>query len=57
MMGGILCLVIGFAGIFLPVIPGIPLMLLGLHLLGIKMPFLDKHIAALKRWLEAKAAK
>ncbi len=57
MMGGVLCLVIGFAGIFLPVIPGIPLMLLGLHLLGIKMPFLDKHIAALKRWLEAKAAK
>lgn len=57
MMGGVLCLIIGFAGIFLPVIPGIPLMLLGLHLLGIKMPFLDRHISAFKRWLEAKAAK
>lgn len=57
MLGGVLCLIVGFAGIFLPVIPGIPLMLLGLHLLGIKMPFLDKHVAAFRRWLEAKAAK
>jgi uncharacterized protein YqgC (DUF456 family) len=32
-MLGLLCIIVGIAGIFLPIIPGIPLMLLGFHLL------------------------
>jgi len=49
MTGGVLCLVIGFAGIFLPIIPGIPLMLLGLHLLGVRMPFLTRIVDWVRR--------
>jgi uncharacterized membrane protein YbaN (DUF454 family) len=51
MTGGVLCLVIGFAGIFLPIIPGVPLMLLGLHLLGVRMPFLTRMVD----WVRQKA--
>ncbi len=53
-LAGALCLLAGVAGVVLPIIPGIPLILLGLHLIGVKMPFLDKHIASFRRWLEAR---
>lgn len=43
---GLICLVIGAIGIFLPIIPGVPLLLLGCALLGGKMiAHTTKHIA------------
>jgi uncharacterized membrane protein YbaN (DUF454 family) len=54
LLAGVLCLLVGFAGIFLPIIPGIPILLLGLHLIGVRLPFLDKWIQRLKTWLESK---
>ena len=53
-LAGTLCLLAGVAGVFLPIIPGIPLILLGLHLIGVKMPLLDRYLASFRRWLEAR---
>ncbi len=54
LLAGVVCVVVGVAGIFLPIIPGVPILLLGLHLIGVRLPFLDKWIQKLKTWLESK---
>ena len=55
--GGIVCIGVGLAGLVLPVIPGIPILLLGLHLMGVSIPILDRWTSRLRRWLEARTAK
>lgn len=54
LIAGVVCVIVGIAGIFLPIIPGVPILLLGLHLIGVRLPFLDKWIQRLKTWLESK---
>jgi uncharacterized membrane protein YbaN (DUF454 family) len=56
-VGGIVCIGVGLAGLVLPIIPGIPILLLGLHLMGVSIPILDRWIARIRRWLEARTAK
>jgi uncharacterized protein len=54
LIAGGVCVIVGVAGIFLPIIPGVPILLLGLHLIGVRLPFLDKWIQRFKTWLESK---
>ena len=57
MTGGIVCIGVGLAGLVLPIIPGIPILLLGLHLMGVSIPILDRWTARVRRWLETRTAK
>lgn len=45
---GVIAVLIGFAGVILPVIPGLWLMFFGLELLGVQILFFDKFITLLK---------
>lgn len=48
---GVACIVIGIAGVLLPVLPGIPFLALAYFLLVPEMPWLAKPIVgALRRW-------
>jgi len=54
LIAGAVCVLVGIAGIFLPIIPGVPILLLGLHLIGVRIPILDKWMQRFKTWLETK---
>jgi uncharacterized membrane protein YbaN (DUF454 family) len=51
LIAGVICVLVGVAGIFLPIIPGVPILLLGLHLIGVRMPWLDRWTQRLKHWI------
>ena len=54
LIAGVVCVVVGIAGTFLPIVPGVPILLLGLHLIGVRIPFLDKWMQRFKTWLKTK---
>jgi uncharacterized membrane protein YbaN (DUF454 family) len=52
-VGGILLIVVGLLGLVLPVIPGVPLLLAGVALLGQDHPLVRPALAWLRRRREA----
>jgi uncharacterized membrane protein YbaN (DUF454 family) len=49
-VAGIVLVVLGFLGLLLPVIPGIPLLVAGVALLGTGHPWVRPFIARLRWW-------
>jgi len=48
---GLLCILVGIAGVLLPVLPGVPFLVIAYLLLVPEFPWLGKPIvAALRRW-------
>jgi uncharacterized protein YqgC (DUF456 family) len=54
LLAGVACVFVGLAGLVLPIVPGIPILLLGLHLIGVRIPILDRQIQRFRNWLEAR---
>ena len=53
MGGGVLLIVVGLVGLVLPVIPGVPLLVAGVAVLGQDHPLVRPTLARLRRWREA----
>lgn len=54
---GVLLIVVGILGTLLPVIPGVPLLIAGVALIGPKHPLIRPYVERFERWREARAAK
>ena len=52
MMAGTILLVIGLAGLLLPILPGWLLIFVGLGLLGVKLPYVDRLAEHARDWLK-----
>jgi uncharacterized protein len=48
--GGLILIAAGLLGVILPIIPGVPLLLAGLAILGVDHPVLRPVTASLRRW-------
>jgi hypothetical protein len=56
-VAGVLLIVVGILGTLLPVIPGVPLLIAGVALIGPKHPLIRPFVERFERWREARAAK
>jgi hypothetical protein len=54
---GVLLIVVGILGTLLPVIPGVPLLIAGVALIGPKHPLIRPFVERFERWREQRAAK
>lgn len=55
-VAGVLLVVVGVLGTLLPVIPGVPLLIAGVALIGPKHPLIRPFVERFERWREARRA-
>ena len=56
MVAGVLLIVLGILGTLLPIIPGIPLLIAGVALIGPKHPLIRPFVERYERWRERRAS-
>ncbi len=55
-VAGVLLIVVGILGTLLPIIPGVPLLIAGVALIGPKHPLIRPFVERFERWRETRRA-